>query len=35
MLEASKLRSFLPDLPQTWRVVEDNGTDLVELWRAP
>jgi hypothetical protein len=35
MLEASKLREHLPDLPREWLVVEDYGTGTAELWHAP
>jgi hypothetical protein len=35
MLESSRLKEFLPDLPCRWLVVEDHGTGTVELWHAP
>jgi hypothetical protein len=34
-LERSRLRDLLPPLPRRWLVVEDTGTGIVELWRAP
>jgi hypothetical protein len=33
-LEASALVRHLPDLPQTWRVVDEREASTVELWRA-
>ena len=34
-LAASKLASRLPRRPIRWLVVEDRGTETVELWAAP
>jgi len=34
-LESESIRKCLPAIPRSWRVVEDDGTGLVELWRAP
>jgi len=33
MLQASRLRRLLPDLPCLWRIVAINGDDIEELWR--
>lgn len=33
-LNSSGLQQHLPALPQKWSVVEDNGTDILELWQA-
>jgi len=35
MLDSSRLRKRLPDIPRKWLVVEDHGTGTVELWHAP
>ena len=35
VLARSKLASLLPDRPLRWLVVEDHGTDTVELWQGP
>jgi len=35
MLDSSRLRKRLPDIPRKWLVVEDYGTGTVELWHAP
>lgn len=34
-LAASRLQAFLPALPMAWVVVENDGTAIVERWRAP
>jgi hypothetical protein len=33
--EASTLRQRIPDRPCRWVIVEDTGTDAVEVWREP
>ena len=35
MLDASRLRKHLPNIPRKWLVVDDYGTGTVELWHAP
>ena len=35
MLDSSRLRERLPNIPRKWLVVEDYGTGALELWRAP
>ncbi len=35
MLDSSRLRQRLPNIPRKWLVVEDYGTGTAELWRAP
>ncbi len=35
MLDSSRLRKHLPEIPRKWLVVEDYGTGTVELWHAP
>jgi len=35
MLDSSRLRQLLPNIPRKWLVVEDYGTGTAELWRAP
>jgi hypothetical protein len=35
MLETSRLKAVLPDLPRRWSVVADYGTGTSELWHAP
>lgn len=32
MLAASPLAPLLPQHPRRWSVVEDSGTDALELW---
>jgi hypothetical protein len=34
-LAGSRLASRLPDRPMRWRVVEDCGTEAMELWPVP
>ena len=35
MLDSSRLKKRLPNIPRKWLVVADYGTGTVELWRAP
>jgi hypothetical protein len=34
-LDASKLSELLPALPRKWVVVDEHGSEPVELWHAP
>ena len=35
VLDSSRLRDRLPNLPRKWLVVEDCGMTTLELWHAP